>query len=1095
MVECLKRKRGNAEAAHSAEAKVHQNPVKRDLLTQVYTTVLTLREYALLKLPSVSRLRRKKLKFLGRGNSITDIERRISCFLDSTLICSRNAIHQNNDTTLEQWLSFSQTGDDSRVTLSGGTTNAESTQAELVDFVIWLLFKREKRPGHWPKHLLCDGYRKRAKQGDPTGPDIPDIYSLYPNHHAASLKREPWPHILVLLGQSGQNIMLDLLTERSIFVVVEAGLGNYYQLSGLPLSELDARGNAQESCTPRGPADIVLVRSRIFYGRPTLTARGRVQHGYKHIHVLNQCAWDNNGLQRSRIGKNDANTAKLMMYMFPRQFGLHNVFTTEVHSLQTAQKLQDYTIRDEEIFRFLKNPRNLSADGTAKLPKRLRGMAWNLVQRLQTLHSRCSYTELLRHYCPSELRHIDQTSRTVSKKAVLQKIPGPRPKRDIDRTVHPEHESHAGESGSLYQHDGDKPGSFVDLATSQSQVSSFCQAVLSRIVPNDFWGQGQTMIHNKTAVLRQVNCFVRLRRFESISLHEIIQGLRIADIAWLQPPQLQSQKTSQSDMGKRHEIMHEFLYFVFDSLLMPLIKSNFYVTEASTHRNQVFYFRHDIWRRIASPAISILKRDMFETVKLTQANSILDRRRLGFSSVRLLPKGNKLRPIMNLRRRQLSRAGSRRILGPSINSVLSPIHTALKFEKDANPLKLGSTLFSVNDMYARLKNFKKGIEIRATTKLYFAKLDVQSAFDTIPQAELLKLMQSVPSQSTYTIIKHAEVWPGEHTTLGPQTVKSKAMRKWRALVLTQGQDATFTARLHNGLATKKRDTVFIDGVAQKGHETSALLHLMTDHIERNLVKFGKKYYRQKRGIPQGSILSSFLCNYFYADLERKHLGFLSGPDCLLMRLTDDFLLITLDKEKAVKFVETMHRGLPDYGVRVSPQKTVLNFPMSLHGETLQMATSGAFPYCGTCINDATLEITKDGKAAQSTVIANALTVEYSRAPGQNFHRKILNAFKIQSHLMFFDTAHNSTSTVLESLRHAFYETARKMVAYIRCLARARRPRPSLVIETMCKVAHVAYAILTSNSRRLRYPDYVCTIRRGQVTRWGTLFSPCQRARS
>lgn len=427
-------------------------------------------------------------------------------------------------------------------------------------------------------------------------------------------------------------------------------------------------------------------------------------------------------------------------------------------------------------------------------------------------------------------------------------------------------------------------------------------------------------------------------------------------------------------MKKRREIFQEFLYFVFDSLLMPLIKSNFYVTETSTHRNQIFYFRHDIWRRIAAPAISVLKRDMLEAVTLTQANSILDGRRMGFSAVRLLPKGNKLRPIMNLRRRQLSRSGSRRMLGPSINSVLAPIHTALRFEKDTNPQKLGSTLFSVNDMYRRLKGFKKAIEAMSTTptnstgttRLYFAKLDVQSAFDTIPQADLLELMRSVPSQSKYTIIKHAEVRPGERTTLGPRRLRSKAMRRWRAIVLPQGQDATFTARLQNGLATKRMDTVFIDGVAQKGYDTSALLHLMTDHIQRNLVKFGKKYYRQKRGIPQGSVLSSFLCNYFYADLERKHLGFLSGPDCLLMRLTDDFLLITLDQDKAVKFVETMHRGLPDYGVQVSPHKTVLNFPMSLHGEPLQMAASGAFPYCGTCINDATLEITKDAQASHST---------------------------------------------------------------------------------------------------------------------------------
>ncbi|GAB0132227.1 hypothetical protein EsDP_00000669 [Epichloe bromicola] len=781
---------------------------------------------------------------------------------------------------------------------------------------------------------------------------------------------------------------------------------------------------------PRGLADILLVRSRIFYGKPALTARGRLQHGYKHI--------------------------------------------------QTAQRFKDYTLREEEVARLLKIPSNVSADGTPKLPKRLRGTAWALVQKLQVLHSRCSYTELLKHYCPSKLDYVHKPSNSMHREFASHDRVSQLAKSAVDGAINLESEMLDGNIGSLSKNEAFQFGSLVELATSQSQVSSFCQAVLSRIVPNDFWGEGQAMLHNKTAVLRQVDQFVRLRRFESTSLHEITQGLKIADIPWLQPPGSQSQKASQTDMKKRHEIFHELLYFVFDSLLIPLIRSNFYVTEANTHRNRIFYFRHDIWRRIAGPALSILKKDMFEEMKFAQANTILDNRCLGFSQVRLLPKGNKLRPIMNLRRRQVSRANSR-ILGPSINSVLSPIHTALKFEKDASPHKLGSTLFSVNDMYLRLKAFKQAIGTTTMAKLYFAKVDVQSAFDTIPQEELLQLMRSVPSQNKYTIIKHAEVQPGEHTMLGPRNTSSKAIRRWRASVLAQDQDAAFTARLQNGIATKKRDIVFIDGVAQKSHDTSTLLHLMTDHIQRNLVKFGKKYYRQKRGIPQGSVLSSFLCNYFYADLEMKHLRFVSGPDCLLMRLIDDFLLITLDEEKAVKFVETMHRGLPEYGVQVSPHKTVVNFPMSIHGEPLQMAASGAFPYCGTCINDATLEITKDSQIAQSTAIANSLTVEFSRLPGQNFQRKILNAFKIQSHLMFFDTAHNTTSTVLKSLRHAFCETARKMVAYVRCFSKMRRPRAGLIIQTICKVADVAYSILSSRSRRLRYPNYVCTIRRGQVT--------------
>ncbi|KAG5956075.1 hypothetical protein E4U58_006763 [Claviceps cyperi] len=942
MVSCRKRKRDDAESCKPGRETVHRSAVKRHLLAEAYATVLTLREYALRKLPSSSRLRRKKLKLLGHGVNATDAERKISYFLDSALICSCNAVavRQGKDTTLEQWLSFSQNGDDSRVTISGGTPTAEHTQAEI--------------------------------------------------------------------------------------------------------NEAD---------------------------------------------VLNRCPRKKDGQERSQIDKSHAHTAKIMMHMFPRQFGLHNVFTSDVNYLETTQRFKDYTLRDEEISKLLKEAKNVSVDGTPKLPKRLRGLAWTLVQRLQTLHSRCSYTELMKHYCPPELDPNGPTSRIIFGGAAHRESNCQRSKGAIDSAIHPDSEPPAN-AGNLSRGKGVQSESIVDLATSSSQVSSFCQAVLCRIIPNDFWGEGQIMEHNKAVILRQVDTFIRLRRFESISLHDIMQGLKIADIPWLQPPELRgSQKASQSDTKKRHEIFHEVVYFVFDSLLMPLIKSNFYVTESSTHRNQIFYFRHDVWRRIAAPAISVLKRDMFEDVKLAQANSILDTRRLGHSAVRLLPKGSTLRPIMNLRRRQLKRGtGSRKLLGPSINSILSPIYTALRFEKEANPQILGSTLFSVNDMYTRLKGFKQAIGAGTMKKkLYFAKLDVRAAFDTIPQARLLQLMRSVPSQSKYTIVKHAEVRPGEPAPpVGPRknaASSSRAVRRWRSSVLPPAhENADFTTRVQKDLATKQRDTVFIDGVVQRSHETGALLYLMTDHVTRNLVTFGKKYYRQKRGIPQGSVLSSFLCNYFYADLERTHLEFLSGPDCLLMRLTDDFLLITLDKSKAVKFVETMHEGLPDYGVRVSPHKTVVNFEMFLDGgQAVRRAETGAFPYCGTCIDDETLEITKDTQAGLSTAISNALTIECTRTPGQNFQRKILNAFKIQSHLMFFDTAHNSESTVLESLRYAFHETARKMVAYVRCLAKARRPRASLVIETICRVTNVAYFILSSKSRRLRYPDYTCTIRRAQVT--------------
>lgn len=54
-----------------------------------------------------------------------------------------------------------------------------------------------------------------------------------------------------------------------------------------------------------------------------------------------------------------------------------------------------------------------------------------------------------------------------------------------------------------------------------------------------------------------------------------------------------------------------------------------------------------------------------------------------------------------------------------------------------------------------------------------------------------------------------------------------------------------------------------------------------------------------------------------------------------------------------------------------------------------------------------------------------------------------DAFKIQSHVMFYDSQHNSPKTMFSNLWQAFAETATKMWAYVRCLPTDKHPTPKL----------------------------------------------------
>jgi len=67
----------------------------------------------------------------------------------------------------------------------------------------------------------------------------------------------------------------------------------------------------------------------------------------------------------------------------------------------------------------------------------------------------------------------------------------------------------------------------MDRATPTANVSAFCRAVLGRVVPDQFWGIGDDQTHNKQVLMKNVDQFVNLRRFETLSLHDVVQGMKV----------------------------------------------------------------------------------------------------------------------------------------------------------------------------------------------------------------------------------------------------------------------------------------------------------------------------------------------------------------------------------------------------------------------------------------------------------------------------------------------------------------------------------------------------------------------------------------
>lgn len=113
--------------------------VKSALLVQFYPQVLTLRQYLLSRLPANSKVRKKKIRNVGKNSSPnhTEEDERFCSFLDQTLVGVTKRTEVLQDERWKQWNTFSQRADESASTLANLTGVGTFSQSEVREVCVW----------------------------------------------------------------------------------------------------------------------------------------------------------------------------------------------------------------------------------------------------------------------------------------------------------------------------------------------------------------------------------------------------------------------------------------------------------------------------------------------------------------------------------------------------------------------------------------------------------------------------------------------------------------------------------------------------------------------------------------------------------------------------------------------------------------------------------------------------------------------------------------------------------------------------------------------------------------------------------------------
>ncbi|WVQ96087.1 hypothetical protein IAU59_003188 [Kwoniella sp. CBS 9459] len=926
----------------------------------------------------------------------------------------------------------------------------EGTQQEAIDRILREL-GRAAGHGIKGKNVLLSGNRYSAYEL-PINPVRPHVENRYVHSPASVLRQTNWK---LLRSRIGDEAFRLILTHTSMFLPV--GNNCYTQLTGEPIYDLYdrsvgtqmsvvpntidkencdgcARGKKRhrkaecvgmrkrvkvdiepdtrtESTTsadqkPSRPehlitlplkgtkrtsaADVILARQRIFYGHPSRLTNGQMAYGLPPNHMIPK-------LSLSSASSTDFQYLQALRTIFPSMFR------------NSSAKSSSLSLEDDQI-RVRGNP------------ERIEGML-GMIREVTARYSRIDFRKLLDRCVTKETDYYGDR--------VTNDVPTSSPSSSTPVTqAFPETQSSAGLPGMADTH---VPPPLRPVT--HRQVCRFMTAVIRQLFSPTIMGSK----HNLDTLLSHVRHFVKMKQYETITLHDMMQGLRINEFEWCQILADRVQRVNPEEALKRTRLVEDFIKWAFGDVITNLIKNTFYVTETASTRYETVYYLHNEWQKATAPYFVEVQGKLLTELDRNQA-FFARQGELGVSAVRFIPKPTGFRPIVNLGRKirrpnlpGISTTGHNKV-AMTANQILKGVHQVLTFEKDRHKASLGASLFGTNEIFGPLQSLKSELigKYGRIPRLYLVKMDIKAAFDTIKQNRMIEIVSGMLDKNhDYCLMLYCLLLPP-----ASKASQGSARRLFKSRATVDNHLASSFTDHASDIAQPLRNAVVVDLVRRKQVTRHECLALLKTHIQNNVWQVGKKLYRQKTGIPQGSKISSLLCSFFYAHMENEHLAFTRREGSRLLRYIDDFLFITDDRTIARRFVDTMSRGFPSYGAEISINKTLLSFESQVGGSMGAIVNTGVdgqtlFPYCGFLINTETLDVMSDYPRMMTGPIKQSFALRSTRHRGSNFVGWFSRQLENRNHIAYLNTVHNSPDTVYLNIFLNFALTSMKLPQYFK----------------------------------------------------------------
>uniref|UniRef100_A0A8C2EE51 Telomerase reverse transcriptase n=1 Tax=Cyprinus carpio TaxID=7962 RepID=A0A8C2EE51_CYPCA len=506
--------------------------------------------------------------------------------------------------------------------------------------------------------------------------------------------------------------------------------------------------------------------------------------------------------------------------------------------------------------------------------------------------------------------------------------------------------------------------------------------------------------------------FLNYRKFERLPLMQLMWKMKVKACHWLGL----KKRHCASEHRYREWICGQFLGWMLSGYVVGLVKALFYVTESMGQKHTLRFYRGEVWIRLQEMAFRAhLSKGQWRALSPSQALKFP--KTAVTSRIRFIPKVNSMRPITRL-------SGPRDSLQVRLGVRL--LQNVLSVCVREAPGPMGSTVWGWQGIHRVLKEF--GPQQKSSPRpLYFVKVDVSGAYDSLPHQKLVEVLGEVLrvfSERSFFVRQYARVWNAPHLGLRKHFCTRAEMSEplnMKGFVVEEQAGGT----LHDAILVERHSSEV------RGGDVFQFFQKM---LSSYIIHHDNKMFRQVCGIPQGSSVSALLCNLCYGHMENSLLKGIAKGGCL-MRLVDDFLLITPHLSKATEFLTTLLAGVPDYGCQINPQKVAVNFPVCvewLDSGVSVLPSCCLFPWCGLLLDTHSLDVYKDYSRYDGLSLRYSLTLGSAHSPTAVI-KKLLSVLSLKCTDIFLDLRMNSVEAVYRSLYKLILLQALRFHACVRSL--------------------------------------------------------------